>query len=96
MFAFLRYVSLIPILIQVVQAAVQFVESVRADSPGPEKKAAVMDSLAASWGGLQNEFKITVPFSVLGPIVSFLIDLAVSVYNAVGYFRKKEAPAPAG
>lgn len=96
MFAFLKYITLIPILIQVVQAAVQFVESVRSDAPGPEKKAAVMDSLTASWGALQSEFKITVPFAVLGPIVSFLIDLAVSVYNAVGYFRKKEAPAPAG
>jgi len=95
MLAMLRYIMLIPILISLVQAAVQFVESVRADSPGPEKKAAVMDSLAASWGGLQKEFQITVPFSALGSIVSVLIDLAVSIYNAVGYFRKKEAPAPA-
>lgn len=91
MLTLLKHVTLIPHLIFIVQAVVGFIESVKAHDPGPEKKAAAMQSIRDGWSIAQEEFKIKEPFDVLEPVLSYLIDLAVSVYNMVGYFTKKDA-----
>lgn len=93
MFAALRYITLIPRLVAIVQAAVAFVEGVKAHDPGTEKKAAVLEALESGWEGIGKEFQINVPYTVLKDVISFLVDFAVSIYNLVGYFKKKDAPA---
>lgn len=93
MLALLKYVTLIPRLVFIVQAVVAFIESVKEHEPGTDKKAAAMESIRDGWGIAQEQFKIKEPFDVLEPVLSYLIDLAVSVYNMVGYFRKKDNPS---
>jgi len=93
MIALLRYVSYVPALIFMIQAVVSLVESVKTGEPGGDKKNAVLEILSGNWESLSKEFRITVPIDVLKPVISFLIDLTVSVYNMIGYFRKKDQPA---
>lgn len=90
MIALLRYVSYVPALIFMIQAVVALVEAVKIGEPGADKKNSVLDILGQNWESLSKEFKIMVPFEVLKPVISFLIDLTVSVYNMIGYFRKGE------
>ncbi len=93
MITLLKYVSYVPSLIFMIQAVVSLVESIKNGEPGTEKKNAALDILGQNWESLSKEFKIVVPFDVLKPVISFLIDLTVSVYNMIGYFRKKDNPA---
>lgn len=89
-FEIIRYIGFIPQLAGTVMAAVAFVEGVKLGDPGPEKKQAVLDSLRANWTAISAEFtNKTITFDQLVPLISLLIDLAVTVYNL---FWKKDEP----
>jgi len=90
MFALLKYVTYVPALVFMIQAVVSLIESVKAGEPGADKKNAALEILQGNWANLATEFKITIPFEVLKPVISFLIDFTISVYNMVGYFTKKK------
>lgn len=92
MFAWVKYITYIPTLVVLIQAAVAFIEALKKEAPGPEKKQDVMNALEASWDSFFP--KKVDAFDAVKPVISYLIDLCVSVYNAVGYFTKKEAEAP--
>lgn len=90
MFALLRYVTYVPALVMLISAVVSLVESIKRHDPGADKKNAVMEILAGNWESLSKEFKIVVPYEIIKPVISVLIDLTVSVYNAIGFFTKKD------
>jgi hypothetical protein len=95
MLALLKYIMYVPTLISLIQAVVGLVEGVKAGASGPEKKQAVMDSLAASWSGLGAAAGIKVPFKDLSGVIGILIDLVVMTYNTIGHFTHKDAaPVP--
>lgn len=82
----LRYIGYLPQLVGLIMVVVDMVESLKGGSLGPEKKKAVLDSLGSSWGAIQKEFKVDVPFAAFSGIIGVLIDLVVAVLNTVGYF----------
>jgi hypothetical protein len=91
----LKYLSMMPLLYALVKGAVELVEATMAGLPGAEKKKAVLDALASAWPAAQETFKFAAPYEVILPVLSFLIDLVVAIYNLIGYFKKDDAPTPA-
>jgi len=90
-FEIIKYIGYVPQLAGTVMATVAFVEGVKAGDAGPEKKQAVLDSLKANWETISQNFTTKVDFNALIPLISLLIDLAVTVYNL---FWKKPVPPP--
>lgn len=88
-----KYATLVPTLVGIINAGINFVESVKADAPGPEKKQAVIDGLRSMWEDIASEAKIKEPFDVFEPLISRLIDFAVAIYNVIGHFTHKDAGA---
>jgi len=86
--AWIKYISLFPLLYALVKGAVELVEATRDGIPGADKKAAVLAALQDGWVSAQAAFGFATPIAPLLPILSFLIDLVVSIYNAIGYFKK--------
>lgn len=93
--AWIKYISLFPVLYALVKGAVELVEAVSTGVGGAEKKAAIMAALEEGWAAAQAAFGLTVPFEPLKPIISFLIDLTVAIYNAIGFFKRSEPVVPA-
>lgn len=91
MFAWIKYVALLPALYQLIKGAVEICEDVAEDGVlGTEKKAAVLDAVKAGCAALG----FSAVWSILEPVASAMIDITVAIYNAVGGWKKKEAPAP--
>lgn len=90
-FDVIKYIGYVPQLAGTIMATVAFVEGIKAGDAGPEKKQAVLDSLKANWETISANFSSKVEFDKLVPLISLLIDLAVTVYNL---FWKKDAPTP--
>lgn len=91
-FDLIKYVGYIPQLAGTIMATVAFVEGVKSGDAGPEKKAAVMAALEASWSSISANFSSPKTFAELAPLIGLLIDLAVAVYNL---FWKKDVVTPA-
>jgi len=85
-----KYVTYVPNLITVVMASVAMVEAVKTGATGPEKKAAVLESIKLMWDKMAVDFKITASYESLVPLISLLIDLAVTIYNIFW----KQTPVP--
>lgn len=88
----LKYITLLPFLYELIKGAVALVEATKAGLPGAEKKAAVLGAITSNWDSAQAAFGISVDVTKIIPVLSFLIDLIVAVYNAIGYFAKKDVP----
>ena len=85
----LKYLALIPALFALIKGSIEMVEAVSSGKTGPEKKQAVLDALQATWEGVQAAFGINVAYATIAPVIGLLIDLAVAIYNATGFFQKK-------
>jgi len=92
LFEIIKYIGYVPQLAGTIMATVAFVEGVKSGDPGAEKKQAVLDSLKANWETISANFSTKIEFDKLIPLISLLIDLAVTVYNL---FWKKDPPPPA-
>jgi len=91
--SFLKYITLFPLLYALIKGGVELVEVTQAGLPGEEKKAAVLNSIKDGWATAQSVFGFAIPVEPILPVIGFLIDLTVSIYNAIGYFKKATVPA---
>lgn len=88
----IKYIGYVPQLAGTIMATVAFVEGVKSGDAGPAKKQAVIDSLKANWESISSNFtNKSVTFEQLVPLISLLIDLAVTVYNM--FWKKSVTPA---
>jgi hypothetical protein len=90
--AWLKYITLLPLIYTLVKESVALAEDVAADGDidGPEKKAAV---LAAVKSGLTSLGYGAIA-GVLEPILSAVIDITVGIFNALKW--KKAGPMAEG
>jgi len=92
-FEIIKYIGYIPQLAGSVLATVAFVEGIKTGDVGPDKKQAVLDSLKLNWDAISSNFaNKSITFEQLVPLISLLIDLAVTVYNM--FWKKLEPPVP--
>ena len=96
MFALLKYITLIPALIQLIRQLVEMVEERNTGFGGPAKKEAVLSALTGAWGAVAATFAIKAPIEIVLTLASPLIDVVVGLYNAIGYFTRGTVTAPAG
>jgi hypothetical protein len=93
LFDLIKYLGYIPQLAGTIMATVAFVEGIKVGDPGPEKKLAVLDALKLNWNTISVNFTSKViTFEQLVPLISLLIDLAVTIYNM--FWKKLEPPPP--
>jgi len=82
----IKYIALLPALYKLIQGAVEICEDVAEDGVlGAEKKAAVLEAVRMGCETLG----VGPAWAVLEPVVGVMIDMVVSIYNAVGNWKKK-------
>ncbi len=96
MLALLKYITLIPALIQLIRQLVEMVEERHNGFGGPAKKDAVLSALTGAWGAVAATFAIKAPIEIVLTLASPLIDVVVGVYNAIGYFTRGTAGVTPG
>jgi hypothetical protein len=88
----IQIIRLIAALLPIIQQVIHLVEATFSGHSSEEKKSEAMGLIESTWGFLANEAGIKelrgFAFADLKPIVSFLVDTVVSVFNRAGIFSK--------
>lgn len=84
MFAFLKYLNLVPILVGVVSGIVNFIEHLHDGSF--DKKGKALEMFDSAWPAIAAGFGITVPAESIRGIVSAIVEIVVAGFNLVGVF----------
>jgi ribosomal protein L12E/L44/L45/RPP1/RPP2 len=93
MFAWLKYLNLVPVLVAVVSGIVNFIEHLHDGSF--DKKGKALELFDSAWPSIAAGFGITAPVESIRGIVSAIIEIAVAGFNLVGIFTHKDAAAVA-
>jgi hypothetical protein len=88
----IQFSSLIPKLIGLLSALVILWEGIRSGITGPEKKAGVMKALKENWDVWAKKWEIEAAWTVVEPLCDNLIDVIVTVFNLIGWFKKVAPP----
>lgn len=81
--------SALLVLLPLVKSLIEMAED---DSPegtsGADKANAVVTAIGGAWDLLSQQYKIKESWAVVEPLLRLLISLVVSLFNAVGKFKK--------